>query len=148
MNLVLIGQRGCGKTTLGRMTAAGLGVDFADTDEMIEEREGKDIASIFEEHGEEAFRSMETAVLASLAGRSQSIVAVGGGAPCSGKNRALISSLGKVVWLKASSQAVVERLRHDPRPPLTSLPLEQEVEALMRGRREHYALAADFSVET
>ena len=148
MNLVLIGQRGCGKTTLGRMAAAGLGVDFVDTDEMIEEREGKEIASIFEEQGEEAFRRMETVVLASLEGRSRSIVAVGGGAPCSEKNRELISSIGKVVWLKVSPQVVVERLQRDPRPLLTSLPLEKEVETLMRDRRKHYAGAADFTVET
>ncbi len=148
MNLVLIGFRGCGKTTLGRMAAAGLGVEFVDTDEMIEAGEGKEIVSIFEEQGEEAFRRMETGVLASLEGGPQGIVAVGGGAPCSEENRALISSLGKVVWLKASPRVVVERLRHDPRPPLTSLPLEQEVKTLMAGRREHYAGAADYTVET
>ena len=69
MNLVLIGYRATGKTTLARRLAQRLGWDWIDADVEIEQRAGKSIARIFAEQGEPAFRDLEAEVIADLCGR-------------------------------------------------------------------------------
>ena len=55
----LVGYRGSGKTSVGRVLASRLGWEFADTDRLVEERSGKSIAALFSEEGEEAFRTYQ-----------------------------------------------------------------------------------------
>ena len=148
MNLILIGFRGCGKSTVGRLAADRLGLRFVDTDELVEKRANMSIARMFEELGEARFREVEAAVIRSLDGERACLIAAGGGAPCSGANRAVLASLGTVVWLKASAAVAVERIRASGRPRLTPLPLEEEVEALMRDRHGAYAETADREIDT
>ena len=57
--LFLVGYMGCGKSTLGRKLARRLGVDFIDTDALVEEREGASVADVFRYEGEERFREAE-----------------------------------------------------------------------------------------
>jgi len=148
MNLILIGFRGCGKSTVGRGAAGRLGLRFVDTDELIERRARRTIARMFEELGEARFREEESAVIRSLEGEKACLIAAGGGAPCSEANRAVLASLGTVVWLRASASAIVERIHGSGRPRLTPLPLREEVEALLRERHEAYAAAADREIDT
>ena len=61
--LFLVGYMGCGKSTLGRKLARRLGVDFIDTDALVEEREGASVADVFRYEGEERFREAERRVL-------------------------------------------------------------------------------------
>jgi shikimate kinase len=148
MNLILIGPRGSGKTSVGRRAAGRLGLRFVDTDELVERRANMTIARMFEELGEARFREEEAAVIRSLEGERGCLIAAGGGAPCSGANRAVLASLGAVVWLRASAAVLADRIRGSGRPRLTPLPLEEEVEALLRERREAYAGAADREIDT
>jgi len=148
MNLVLIGFRGCGKSSVGRQAAIRLGLRFVDTDRLVEEREGKSVADIFSLFGEARFRRAEAAVIATLAGTDGCLVAAGGGAPCGEGNRAVLSRLGRVVWLKASPATVLGRMRRGGRPALTDLPAEEEVETLMRKRHDDYAALADAAIDT
>jgi shikimate dehydrogenase len=148
MNLILIGFRGCGKSTVGRRAADRLGLRFVDTDELIEKRAHMTIARMFEELGEARFREEEEAVIRSLERERACLIAAGGGAPCSRANRAVLASLGTVVWLRASASAIVERIRGSDRPRLTSLPVEEEVAELLGERCEAYAAAADREIDT
>jgi len=148
MNLILIGFRGCGKTSVGRKAAPRLGLRFVDTDRLVEEREGRSVAEIFSLSGEAHFREAEAAVIAALAGIEGFLVAAGGGAPCSEKNRAVLSGIGRVVWLKASPATVTARMRGGGRPPLTDLPAEEEVATLMKKRHDDYAALADAAIDT
>lgn len=148
MNLVLIGFRGSGKTSIGRKAAPRLGLRFVDTDRLVEEREGRSVADLFSLFGEARFREAEAAVIAALAGIDGCLVAAGGGAPCGEGNRAVLSRLGRVVWLKASPATVLVRMRGGVRPALTGLPAEEEVETLMRKRHDDYAALADAAIET
>jgi shikimate kinase len=66
MNIVLIGFRGTGKSTVGKLLANRLKRDFIDTDEYIESATGKTIKDIFEEEGEESFRKTEVETIAKL----------------------------------------------------------------------------------
>lgn len=83
MNIVLIGLKSCGKTSVGRALAAKLGKFFIDTDELIMERHGNRRQSIREiclQNGENYFRNLEKEVIATLAALDDAVVATGGGA--------------------------------------------------------------------
>jgi shikimate kinase len=88
--IVLTGFMGAGKTTVGRLLAARLGWDFLDLDASIESRTGLAVPSIFAAHGEAHFRQLESQALAASLGRSNIVLALGGGAPESLTNRLLI----------------------------------------------------------
>ena len=89
-NLILIGLPGSGKTTVGRLTAARLGLSFADCDTLMETAEGMTIPTIFDRKGEPYFRAAESRILADLCGGSGRVIATGGGAVVEEKNRIII----------------------------------------------------------
>src|SRR5437879_3867198 len=101
-NIILIGFRGTGKTTVGQLIAARLGWSFADVDARIETGAGKSIAEIFATEGETSFRDREAAALTELCARSACVVATGGGAVLREANRAVLKANGFVAWLTAS----------------------------------------------
>jgi shikimate kinase len=88
--LVLTGFMGAGKTTIGRLLAQRLGWDFLDLDAYIEARTGLTVPDIFSAHGEPRFRQLESAALASALGRSNVVLALGGGTPEVLTNRLLL----------------------------------------------------------
>src|SRR5208283_10092 len=101
MNLVLIGYRATGKTTLARHLAQRLGWDWIDADVEVEQRAGKSIARVFAEDGEPAFRDLEAAVIADLCRKPRLVLAAGGGAPMREESRRSMRQSGHVVWLTA-----------------------------------------------
>ncbi len=78
MNVLLIGMPGCGKSAFGKSAAAGLDLEYVDTDSEIESREGT-ISKIFEEKGESYFRALETRVLADCLKKDKCVISTGGG---------------------------------------------------------------------
>jgi len=87
-NIVLIGFMGSGKSSIGRLVGARLGFQFVDTDAVLVERDGREIAEIFAQDGEARFRDLETAVLESLGARNRCVISTGGGVILREKNRA------------------------------------------------------------
>ena len=79
MNIVLIGFRGTGKSTVGRLLAKRLERDFIDSDKYIEDSTGKTIKSIFEEDGEEGFRQIEADTITELSKADNKVISAGGG---------------------------------------------------------------------
>jgi shikimate kinase len=151
-NVFLIGYRGTGKTTVGRLLAERLGWTFLDLDEQVEKRLGQSIRSIFEQHGEAGFRRMESALLNELCGLRRHVIATGGGAILDAKNRECLRKSGTVAWLTADPQTVWHRLQHDPatadrRPNLTQGGIE-EIEQLLHVREPFYRECADCTVDT
>jgi len=88
--IVLTGFMGAGKSTIGRLLASRIGWNFLDVDAHLEARTGATIPQLFERHGEAHFRRLESSALASALGRSQAVLALGGGAPEELTNRLLI----------------------------------------------------------
>jgi shikimate kinase len=153
MNLVLIGYRGTGKSTVARHLALALGWEWIDADVEVELAAGKSIAAIFTDDGEVRFRELESAVIADLARRDSIVLAAGGGAVLRPENCLALRSTGRVVWLTARPETIVERLASDPttrerRPNLTTAGGEAEIRSLLESRRPLYAAAADLTVET
>lgn len=137
-NIVLIGFMGSGKTSVGRHLAALTGHRFVDTDELIVQRAGMEIAQIFETHGEAAFRDWETAVLRELEGVCGVVLATGGGIVLREENRALLRKIGVPVWLDAREDVLFERASRGNKRPL--LQCEDPREAFDRLRAERKGL--------
>jgi shikimate kinase len=151
-NVILIGSRGCGKTSVGRDVAARLGWAFVDTDERIEAG-GRSIRQIFEQDGEPFFRQLEEQVIAGVARGSDQVIAVGGGAVLLDANRTAVQAAGLCIWLTAPAEELHQRLLADPRSPatrpaLTSRDELDEIRHLLTQRDPLYAAAAHLVVPT
>ena len=153
MNLVLIGYRATGKTTLAQLLAERLGWDWIDADVEIERRAGKSIARIFAEDGEPAFRDLEAEVILHLCQRQRLVLAAGGGAPLRLESRRAMRTFGKVVWLRAQPETIHARMSGDVttaarRPDLTSKGGLEEVVHLLTQREPVYRESAHLEVDT
>ena len=129
----------------GRARAGRHGLDSTGSTPTMEssERAGKSIAAIFAEDGEPAFRDLEAAVVAELARRRRTVVALGGGAVLREANRHAIRAAGPVVWLTASVDTILERLAADEstasrRPNLTTIGGRAEIETVTRRSGRHF----------
>jgi len=154
MNLLLVGYRGTGKSTVGKLVASQLGMLFLDADEELERRAGRSIRDIFATGGEPVFRDLEERVIDDLLAGDNRVVALGGGAVLRPANRALFKTAGNcVVWLQASATLLHERIAADEttdgrRPNLTSVGGLTEIEQLLRVREPLYRECASFAVDT
>ena len=118
MNIALVGPMGVGKTTIGRLLADRLRLEFVDTDRQVEERTGADIPWIFDVEGEEGFRSRESAVLDELLGSDGQVIATGGGIVLRDANREVLQKHATVIYLQAGLERLLERTSRDKRRPL------------------------------
>lgn len=116
--IVLIGMPGSGKSTMGRALARRLKLDFADSDQVIEQRLQRSIRSYFDSDGEAAFRDLEQQVLADLVHEGVGVLATGGGVVLREANRDLLHANGTVIYLHASVDRLARRLGRDTRRPL------------------------------
>ena len=125
MKIFLIGFMGCGKTHWGKLLSRKLQMPFFDLDEMIVEREEKQITEIFAELGEEYFRMLEKDVLHMITESHESFVmACGGGAPCFFNNIDYMKRNGTTVFINCSIECLHSRLvkEKDQRPLIRSIP--------------------------
>lgn len=142
-HLVLIGLRGCGKTTVGRELARRLGRPFVDVDDEIARLAHADVDALLREQGERAFREVERRALRGLVERPPAVIATGGGAVLGGAEFAALADPALVVWLDVPVEVLVQRAAERPRPALTGLSVADEFVCLERERRPLYAAAAD-----
>jgi shikimate kinase len=139
---VLIGMMGVGKSTVGRMLAAQLGVNFVDTDEEIEKAADLSVAEIFERFGEDYFRDGERRVIARLIAEGSGVIATGGGAFINEQTRALIKEKCHSVWIDADLNVLVARVsRRNHRPLLIGKDPRAVLTELSEKRGPIYAMA-------
>jgi len=153
LNIILIGFRGAGKTTIGRMIAQRLNKKFVDADEYLERKEGKTVKDIFAEGGEKLFREIETRIIAELCQLDNRVVATGGGAILREENVRALKKSGIVILLDADINTIYKRIHKNAateqrRPSLTSKSAYEEIEYLLEYRRPLYDKAADFVIST
>jgi shikimate kinase len=140
--IVLIGMMGVGKSTVGRMLAAQLGVNFVDTDEEIEKAADLSVAEIFERFGEDYFRDGERRVIARLIAEGSGVIATGGGAFINEQTRALIKEKCHSVWIDADLNVLVARVsRRNHRPLLIGKDPRAVLTELSEKRGPIYAMA-------
>lgn len=149
----LIGFMGAGKTTVGRALAKRRRAKFVDLDNLIEQREGRAIAEIFASEGEQVFRRMERAALATLLQESSHgadlIAALGGGAFVEAENRdAIASAGGTTVLLQASLSELQRRCQNDDSRRVRPLAADREQFAQLFAARQPAYEQAQFHVTT
>jgi len=152
--LVLIGYRGTGKSTVGRLLAERSSCRFVDADREIEARSGRSIRSIFAEDGEAAFRDWEERTLAELVAQARgAILATGGGAVLRESNRRRLRAFGFVAWLTGDPAELARRLEADraglaDRPALTAAGTLDEIARVLAARTTLYRGLADAVIPT
>lgn len=149
-HIILIGFMGAGKTAVGKRLARQMDLTFVDTDDMIEEQQGRSISDIFAKNGEAYFRSLETEVLCQLLdSKERCVISVGGGLPVQKQNWSVLRELGTVVYLEAEIDTLLSRLKYDTkRPKLQGGNLKEKIETLMEQRKDIYVKTADLRVST
>jgi len=153
MNIVLIGFRGTGKSTVGRLLSKRLERDFIDSDKQIESSTEKTIKSIFEEDGEEGFRKIEADTIAELSKADNKVISAGGGAVLKEDNVRNLKDNGFLVLLEATPEIIHNRIEQDEkttqqRPSLTDKKPLDEIKHLIEQRDHAYKSAADFTINT
>jgi shikimate kinase len=150
MNIVLIGMRGSGKTTVGRILALKLGREFIEMDELIARKAGLSIPEIVKKYGWTKFRELEEEITSEVARRDNIINASGGGVVTRENNVVKLKKNGVLVWLQADVDTLVSRIGDDTnRPPLVNGKSRREdMELTFKERKPLYQKAADFVVNT
>ena len=153
MNIVLIGFRGTGKSTVGKLLANRLKRSFIDTDEYIVNTTGKTIKEIFQEEGEKRFRQIEADTIALLSVMDKKVIAAGGGAVLKNKNVRNLKSNGVLILLEAAPDIIHKRISLDEktiyqRPSLTDKGAFEEIKYLIKQRQKLYEEAASHRINT
>ena len=148
-NLILVGPMGAGKSTIGRLLAKELKLQFKDTDKEIEQRTGADIPWIFDVEGEQGFREREQSMVVELCELDGVVIATGGGVVLRPENRQALRDGGRVVYLHASVEQQLERTSRDRnRPLLRNAEPGKVLRNLMEIRDPLYREIADIIIET
>lgn len=147
-SIILIGYMGCGKSTIGKRLSTKMNKPFIDTDQYIEEKQNCPISEIFNKHGEQFFRELETQCLKELIEKKCGyIVAVGGGLPMKEENRVLLKQLGTVIYLAASPQTIYKRVQNDTKRPLLQVKNPKErIMQMLNVRVPIYEESADILI--
>lgn len=141
--VVLVGPMGVGKTTVGKKLAKRLELPFIDTDAVITKNHG-DISAIFADHGEPAFREIESDVLVSLL-NEPAVISTGGGAVLHEKSREALS-LATVVYLSTDGKHIASRLKGGNRPLIKNG--ISDWRQIYNSRKPLYEQVADLTVDT
>jgi len=141
-HLILVGLPGVGKTTIGKAVARRLGRQFLDFDQEIERRSGMEVREIFRVKGEEHFREMEFALTKELSVTGGMVLSPGGGWIAQQRSVELLRSNGRIIYLRASPEAVARRLRRvETRPLLAGRDPVVALRELYQKRRALYETA-------
>jgi len=150
MNLVLIGYRGTGKSSVGHLLAQRLGWDLISSDAEIVKRAGLSIPEIVKESGWDHFRDVETEVCREVAARDRVIIDTGGGIILRQQNVDCLKANGLLFWLTAEAPTIARRIGGDTqRPSLTGAKsFTDEIVEVLQARLPKYQAAADHVITT
>lgn len=147
-NIVLIGFMGSGKSSIGKSLAKKLGLEYIDTDTMIERDEEKSISEIFRVEGEEYFRTMEKKIVEKVSKYKDKVIACGGGVVLDDRNILNLKENGVLVYLSVDPSIIIERVRNSiDRPLLEVNDKETEAKRILEQREKKYISAADIVVD-
>jgi len=145
--IALAGMRGAGKTTIGRLLAARLGIPFVDADQAVEARLGVSIPQLFALGRIAEFRAVEARVLCEALDAGAGVVATGGGAVEDEGTRRLLTR-AFTVWLACPVGTLCQRVLGSDRPPVTGGAVADEIPTLLARRQAGYAACSRLVVDT
>ena len=141
--IILCGFMGCGKTTLGKMLAEQLNMEFLDIDKIIEDKQNLKISEIFENWGEFYFRSLESIAVNDIYKLKNKIISLGGGTLENPENVQKLKSNGIIFFLDVPLNVIEKRLQDDKIRPLLK---SQNIESLFFNRLQNYKKYSDFTL--
>jgi shikimate kinase len=152
-NIVLIGYRCSGKTSVGKILAREWGRDFSDTDALIEKNAGCSVEEIVSRYGWDHFRATERRLIEDVTRKENLVIASGGGAVMDQRNVRNLKRNGLIVWLRGSAKVLHARMDEEQkagkiRPSLTGADPREEIQDVLRLRDPAYGAAADIVVDT
>jgi shikimate kinase len=150
MNLVLVGYRGTGKSTIARELSTVLSMPLLSLDDELVRRADQSIAQIVAAEGWSHFRDLEQALVAELTQQTGRILDCGGGVVERPANVTALRACGTVFWLTASATTIVRRIADGTeRPALTStMSFTEEVETVLTRRNPLYQALAHVRIDT
>jgi shikimate kinase len=147
MNVVLIGFMGSGKTTIGTALATRKGLNFIDTDHVIETQNNTSIKEIFDTFGETHFRQLEKQSIDQLMNINDCVISVGGGAVMYYNNLDTLKRIGTTVFLDAPMKKLLANLKAEFRPLVGNTIDESKLQELLNSRYSTYE-KADVIIKT
>ncbi len=145
--IILIGPPGAGKSSIGNSVARALAIDFADTDNLIEEEVGKSISEIFVEDGEPFFREVESRLCCEAISNRTGVLSLGGGSVLSAEVQSALKNSGaEVVFLDVSLSVAAPRVGFNRDRPLLMNNPRQQWQTLMEKRRPIYESLATLHI--
>ncbi|MCL4135197.1 UNVERIFIED_CONTAM: hypothetical protein GTU68_055726 [Idotea baltica] len=147
-NIFLVGPVRSGKSTIGRALAKELNLRFFDSDYELEREAGVNLDWVMDIEGETAFRKKEHILLTNLVLKKGVIIATGGGSILLPENRSLLSSHGKVVYLKTTIVQQIERNINDKKNVNENRKKLYHIKKLMKEREPFYAEISDITITT
>jgi len=150
VNVAIFGFMGVGKSSVGRLVAEDLGMEFVDLDETIVADAGMEIPSIFRERGEKGFRELEKEATRMIAARDGVVIACGGGTVLDEDNLKALRRNSKMILLTADPETILRRVEADgdTRPLLSAEEKVEPIARLLGQRMSRYLEAADKAVDT
>ncbi len=150
MNVAIFGFMGVGKSSVGKLVAEALNMEFVDLDDTIVDAAGMDIPSIFRERGEKRFRELEKEATRRIASRDGVVIACGGGTVLDGDNLEALRGNSRMILLTADPETILERVEADgdTRPLLSDQEKVEPIARLLGERMPRYLEAADKAVDT
>jgi len=150
MKAVLIGMRGSGKTTVGKILAKALKCSFWETDKEIEDRLKMTVKDIIKKKGLHFFRDAESRVVMSIAKKDNCVIATGGGVIEKENNIVLLKKQGIIIYLKTIPETAAARLIGDTKRPILTeaSSMAEDLENLYLKRKEIYEKWSDMTVTT
>lgn len=149
MNIVLIGMRGSGKSSVGRLLSQELGMHFVDLDEVLQRERGKKIKDIVTEEGWNAFRKYESEVVDDVKDCENTVISTGGGVILNADNTKKLKKNGYIIWLSGEVDTLLKRIgKGANRPSLTGKPLREDLQETLGARETLYKEACNLKVVT
>lgn len=150
MNIILIGYRGTGKSTIGKVLAEKLNRPLISMDELITKKGNQSVPEMVEKHGWDHFRDIESEVASEVSTKDNCIIDCGGGVILRDQNIKNLKKNGKCFLLKADIETIIERIHGDAnRPALKKgMSFKEEQEKVLKERDTMYKTAADIVIDT
>lgn len=150
MNIILIGMRGSGKSTIARKLSKALHKPYIEIDRVIAQETGMSIPEMVANHGWEYFREKESEITKKVCGQDNSIISTGGGVVTRPENIAVLQQNSKIFYLRATIHTLLRRVGEDAnRPALTGQKsLMNEMKEVLQNRKALYESTADRIIDT
>ena len=150
MNIVLVGYRGTGKSAVAQLLADSFALQVVSLDQELERKAGKSIPEVVEELGWSGFRDLEEVIVRTFAAQDGQVIDCGGGVIEREANFDVLRNAGTVVWLRASTDTIVQRITGDTqRPSLTgNKSFTDEVAEVLERRTPLYQRIAHVEIDT